>query len=711
MIAVRKSILRSRFFGALASLLSFASVHAGVVVVENVSPSATAWPGTPLFSSVTNPSTQLIVGEGFGGATSYTETFTVAGGNNYTLQSVAVYVGGGSGTSSTVPLKVNLFDLGAQTAPNPSSYAANFNLLGGGSGLSIDYTTQANGVLQLNFTGDDQAFLVAGHLYAFEIAGNSGTNPILWYRTTTDTYSGGAAYRSRSWINGTNARDFGIAIYGAINTNPPPPTSATISPAATFQQIDGFGAGAVFLDAGLDPLTDAEMDALYGQAPNQMSLNLIRLRISPFPNDYANQIADGQKAVARGVHILATPWTPPAQMKDSNNVVHGSLLPSAYPDYVAHLNLFADTMRANGAPVSVISIQNEPDFDPTYEGCTWTPTQLLNFCRDFAGGINTPVLMPESFSYNQAMSNPTLNDPTAAANVDLIGGHLYGGTIQDYPLAHNLGKHTWMTEYLVNDQTIGQAVATGQQISDCLTVGNMSAYIWWKTIGDANGLLNASGVLQPRAYVMAQFSKFVPPGSVRIAVLNNSSTLGISAFRSMDASHYTIVAVNNSAAAVNHKFTLQGLSPTSITPVITSATQDLAAQSPVTLSGGSFTYSVPATSIVTFTFDTPAPIAIKLGGFALNRRTNQIVQTVTLTNTSSSAIAGPVRLVLDNLSSNAVLANASGVSHYSPSGSPYITVSSGSLAAGASATASLDFANTSSGITYSPRVVEGQINP
>lgn len=110
-------------------------------------------------------------------------------------------------------------------------------------------------------------------------------------------------------------------------------------------------------------------------------------------------------------------------------------------------------------------------------------------------------------------------------NVAYIGGHLYGAGIQDYPLAHSLGKHIWMTEYLVNDQTIGAAVDTGQQISDALTVGNMSAYIWWKTIGDANGLLNAAGVLQPRAFVMAQFSKFVRPGDIRIDVPVNNGPL------------------------------------------------------------------------------------------------------------------------------------------------------------------------------------------
>jgi len=711
MFASCKSHLPPRLTGAFASLLVAAAAHAGVTVVQNVAPGATAWPGTPLFASASNPSTQLVVGESFGSGANFTETFTVTGTSAYTLQSIALYAGGGTGSSASAPITINLFDLGTQTAPNPNSYTAGFNLLGNGAGLSIDYTVQANGVIQLNFTGDDQVYLAAGHMYAFEIAGTSGTNPMLWYRSGADTYSGGAAYRNRAWINGNSARDFGIAVYGVVNTNPPPPTSATISAATTYQQIDGFGAGAVFLDAGLDPLTDAWMDALYGKGPNQMSLNLIRLRISPTDTDWGNQILDGQKATARGVRILATPWTPPAAFKDNGSTIHGSLLPSHYADYVAYLNEFASTMSANGAAVSVISLQNEPDFDPTYEGCVWTADQFHTFCRDFASGITTPVMMPESFSYNQALSNPTLNDSASAANVDYIGGHLYGGSIQDYPLAHNLGKHTWMTEYLVNDQTIEQAVITGRQISDCLSVGNMSGYIWWKTIGNANGLLNANGVLQPRAYVMAQFAKFISPGWVRIAVTGNSSTLGISAFRNMDASSYTIIAVNTSNTAINHKFTLQGLTPSSITPVITSATQQLAVQAPVTLSGGSFTYSVPATSIVSFTFNTGSAVSVKLGGFVLNRRTNQVVQTVTLTNTSSAAVSGPIRLVLDNLSSNTSLANANGVSTYTPAGSPYITVSTGSLAAGASVSTALDFSFTTSGISYTPRVVLGQVNP
>jgi glucuronoarabinoxylan endo-1,4-beta-xylanase len=214
--------------------------------------------------------------------------------------------------------------------------------------------------------------------------------------------------------------------------------------------------------------------------------------------------------------------------------------------------------------------------------------------------VETPMLMPESFHYDQSLSDPTLNDTAAAANVAYVGGHLYGAGIQDYPLAHSLGKHTWMTEYLVNDQTIGTAVDTGQQISDALTVGNMSAYIWWKTIGNANGLLDAAGVLQPRAYVMAQFSKFIRPGATRIDVPSNNGPLGLSAFLDADSDRFVMVAVNDTTLPVTQSFTIKGIRTRFLTPWITSATQSLERQSRLAVKRRTFTYTVPSFSVVTF---------------------------------------------------------------------------------------------------------------
>ncbi len=202
-----------------AGLLAVATAPsiAGVVVNENVAPGATSWPGNPLVQTVTDPATDVQVGESFnavGGCTNYAQTFTV-GSANYTLQTISIYAGGGTGTGAGTNLLLRLFDLGTAIAPNPSPYTPGTDLFNSGSGLSVSYTPQTTGVLQFNLTANDQVTLQSGHLYAFEIDGPLNSSPVVWQRTTSDTYAGGAAYRNRSWINGNNAREFAMAVYAA----------------------------------------------------------------------------------------------------------------------------------------------------------------------------------------------------------------------------------------------------------------------------------------------------------------------------------------------------------------------------------------------------------------------------------------------------------------------------------------------------------------
>jgi glucuronoarabinoxylan endo-1,4-beta-xylanase len=368
------------------------------------------------------------------------------------------------------------------------------------------------------------------------------------------------------------------------------------------QQMDGFGGGVVFLNpASMDPVTAANMDTLFlTNTTIQLGLTLLRIRIDSSTN-WSNGLLDGQNAVARGARILATPWSPPAGMKTTNSIVGGFLRTSQYGNYADYLNGFAGFMKTNGAPLAAISLQNEPDANVTYESCSWTPAQLQAFCRTNAGAItNAPVVMPESESFDTSYSDPTLDDPVAAANVSIIGGHLYGvSTIQDYPNAHAKGKPTWMTEYLVNDQSMGAAMATGQQIHDCLTSGNMSAYIWWKCLGDANGMVNAAGVPQPRGFVMAQFSRFVRPGFQRVGVANTAID-AVSAYKGANGT-FAIVAVNTNSTDVSHTLSFTNcVVSNSVTPWITSSNLSLAMQAAVAMTNSSFTYTVPAMGVVTF---------------------------------------------------------------------------------------------------------------
>jgi len=123
--------------------------------------------------------------------------------------------------------------------------------------------------------------------------------------------------------------------------------------------------------------------------------------------------------------------------------------------------------------------------------------------------------------------------------------------------------------------------------------------------------------------------------------------------------------------------------------------------------GNTSEFSAPAT-VLSGPINVTSDVSVKPGGFVYNRTTRQFTQTLTITNISGAAIAGPIELVLLNLK-NATLVNQSG----STQGNPYITVlNSGSLGIGQSLTITLVFADpTLATITYTPEFLSGPIPP
>ena len=99
-------------------------------------------------------------------------------------------------------------------------------------------------------------------------------------------------------------------------------------------------------------------------------------------------------------------------------------------------------------------------------------------------------------------------------------------------------------------------------------------------------------------------------------------------------------------------------------------------------------------------------VSVTRGGFLYNFALKEFVEVLTITNTSSSALVGPLALQLTGLSSNATLVNANG----SYQNDPYIDFqsSSGSLAAGQSITVTLYFKDPMlQSITYGTQAWQG----
>jgi glucuronoarabinoxylan endo-1,4-beta-xylanase len=372
-----------------------------------------------------------------------------------------------------------------------------------------------------------------------------------------------------------------------------------IDPSVTYQVIRGFGGATVFTPAGGLP-SQSEMNALFGNDDRQIGLSILRIRVASDDDASwrATELNHALQAKANGAIVIATPWSPPARMKDNGSLIDGTIKADSYGDYAKYLNDFARYMADNGAGLYAISVQNEPDISVTYESCRWTSTQMRDFLKGYGHLItNTKVIAPESFNFNQTYTNVILDDDGAAANVDIVGGHIYGSGLLDYPKARAKGKELWMTEHLDTEITYEKVLATGKEIHDCMTVSQYSAYIWWY-LKRFYGPMGENGVVTKRGWIMANYSKFIRPGYIRIsATANPKKDIFVSAY---EGDKLIIVALNLAVADRSQTFSFKNITPGSYVPYTTSETLNLRQGTSGTITGDSFKYTLPAQSLTTF---------------------------------------------------------------------------------------------------------------
>jgi len=341
-----------------------------------------------------------------------------------------------------------------------------------------------------------------------------------------------------------------------------------------------------------------------------------------------------QSAQARGARVWSTPWTPASGFKNNNNPDGGGYLGSganatnlAYASQLA--NYVVSMKNSYSINLYAISIQNEPDAKvTTYESCNWTAKQIHDFTTNLYNALvasnvaSTKIMLPESQNW-QDYSNlavTAMSDSTSNL-VGIIADHNYDSDTTTLT-KNSYGKALWETEVSLlsgSDSSITNGVYYGQRIYLFMTVAQANAYhYWWLISGNSTGnegLLDNNASITKRFFVFGQYSRFVRPGYYRIGATTTGTAL-ISAYNntSSSSSNFAIVAVNtNTSTAISQTFNLTNF-PTvsSVTPWITSATMSLSNQTPVTVSGSSFTYTLPALSVVTFVGQT-APVTTTVG--------------------------------------------------------------------------------------------------
>lgn len=339
----------------------------------------------------------------------------------------------------------------------------------------------------------------------------------------------------------------------------------TIDSRVKYQHVTGFG--------GFSPspqwsywLGDTEMDKLFGKGESQLGLNILRIYISNNKNFWNSGVANTKRAKKYGAFVFASPWSPPASWKSNGEVANGgSLKEENYADWAKFLNDYYLYMKGQGAKIDAVSIQNEPDWNASYESCIWTGAQMAKFLKEQGSKIQCKIIAPEAIHFTPSMHEPILNDPEACAELDILGGHFYGWNGSSYPLAAQKGKEVWMTEFLINERQQNSKINIdwktdgflfARSVNDAM-LANMSAWVhyslkrYYGCLGDGEyGTKN--NTITKRGYILSHYAKYVS-GTTRIrhALEDTSNKLTSSAYLSVTGDSIVVMLLNTGEETYN----------------------------------------------------------------------------------------------------------------------------------------------------------------
>ena len=283
--------------------------------------------------------------------------------------------------------------------------------------------------------------------------------------------------------------------------------------------------------------------------------------------------------------IVASPWSPPAWMRQNNNMVGGGPLLSTMLDaYAGYLRKFVESYKAEGIPVYAITMQNERLFEPgAYPGMVMSWQQerdlVIKVYENFhnIGGNYGAVLdvklwtLDHNFDYwNEANQQLTSLKSLGKGNyIDATAFHHYSGNSDQMGQLHTAhpDKNVIFTEGSIwgvsGDKSMEGLIrhfrnwATGYMswvtmTTQTLNEANQSPYnglgSFDPTLIVKNDGSNADWYKTPEYWLLSQFSKFVKPSAVRIdSSLGSSGTVTNVAFLNPDNSVVLIVA--NSTAS------------------------------------------------------------------------------------------------------------------------------------------------------------------
>ena len=405
-----------------------------------------------------------------------------------------------------------------------------------------------------------------------------------------------------------------MAAAGAANAKPITTrdeiVNVCVNPYLTHQTIDGFGGSVTWYNNWLteNPYSEAVYNLLFKEA----GLNILRIKnnygyskpgeINNVANDL-KVITGANKAAGKRVTVLMSSWSPAAYLKSNRTIVGGgSLKKDASGKYMyAELGqYFYDAVKAynaKGVPLDYLSIQNEPDFKASYDGCEFEGTEtdtMAAYSKAFSAVYdklkelpNPPKMFgPDSMNVDFVQISKYIQ-PLMAENPRQLYGiahHLYAGGTHENPDTYIKSMNKlkkaypdlpkWQTEF-----SRGNGIQCAWTINTTMVEEDANAYLLWdlvwtetgSTIAMENPAARASWktpqgyTIKDAYYAIKHFSKFVEPGYKRIdaAADGTASDIKTSAYTSPEQDALTIVLINTKYANSKVRLELNGYQATS----------------------------------------------------------------------------------------------------------------------------------------------------
>jgi glucosylceramidase len=248
-------------------------------------------------------------------------------------------------------------------------------------------------------------------------------------------------------------------------------------------------------------------------------------------------------AINPTIKILGSPWSAPPWMKTNDRVKGGHLKPEYYEAYAEYLVKYIQQMKAEGIAIAAITVQNEPLNPKNTPSMVMFAEEQDTFIAKYLepafrnAGISTKVLLydhnPDVLSYPLSI----LEDPAAGKFVDGTAFHLYGGAPSALTDVHNAypNKNLYMTEQAITgppDEPLPIAADVSGVPIGATRSWSRNVLLWNLAADPKNGphtndggctgcqgavTLDGNRVSRNVAYyTTAHFTRFVPPGSVRV---------------------------------------------------------------------------------------------------------------------------------------------------------------------------------------------------